>query len=656
MRNSLLLVFVLAVVFGLLLVACPGERDNPLDPEVFKNHDPFAVSADTKSAGIAVTWHRVSAAGIKGYRIYRSEADTGQDVVAGNVSADRNTYTDGEVWAGRTYYYRVCAVGSRGEESARSAYDGIQAPGATLGVTPDSVAAPATGGFNRTIRVQNSNGGSRFNWSASTPAGSDSWIALSKVSGAAPDSFQIQVTTENSTSELRQGIVIVSAPGAVGGPDTIMVTQYPSGTQPTLVISPDSVRLPGMGGTSGQIQITMANVINPAYSVASSDTSWLKVSKRSGTTPDFFTVTAQDNFTETSRHGVVIALGNDCNPETLKILQPRMVWEPLGSGIEGVYRMVRALIMYDGNLIAGGSGYFVSHGGDTANYIASWNGIDWSSLGSRPNETVKALTLHNGNLIAGGWFSVIGGTYANYIGLWDGNTWSALGSGLNNGVHALTGYQDDLIAGGEFTSAGGRSVANIAKWYFLSWYGLTAGGVNGQVNALTVHDGNLIVAGQFTMAGGTPASNIASWNGYSWSAVSSGTNGYINALAVYGGNLIAGGYFTSAGGVTANNIAAWNGMDWSALDSGTDLPVYSLAQYDGYLVAGGVFTRAGGMGASSIAFWDGERWSAMGSGMEGASQQVRALTVHEGALVAGGAFLTAGGAAANCIAILEERD
>jgi|GEM_PF-5414703 len=94
--------------------------------------------------------------------------------------------------------------------------------------------------------------------------------------------------------------------------------------------------------------------------------------------------------------------------------------------------------------------------------------IYWSALGSGMNVSfVWSLTVYNGNLIAGGYFTTAGGTSANRIASWDGTGWSALGSGMggtNPYVYALTVYNGNLIAGGPFTSAGGKAAAAIAQW------------------------------------------------------------------------------------------------------------------------------------------------------------------------------------------------
>ena len=91
-------------------------------------------------------------------------------------------------------------------------------------------------------------------------------------------------------------------------------------------------------------------------------------------------------------------------------------------------RDVYALTVYDGELIAGGS--FTAAGGARCNNIARWDGDSWRPLGSSfswagPNTWVNALTVYNGDLIAGGnfWFA------GEYIARWDGSVWLANGDG-----------------------------------------------------------------------------------------------------------------------------------------------------------------------------------------------------------------------------------
>ncbi len=294
-------------------------------------------------------------------------------------------------------------------------------------------------------------------------------------------------------------------------------------------------------------------------------------------------------------------------------------WKPSG-GAAGFNRIVRALTIYNGQLIAGGS--FTSVDGVGANYIAAWDGNSWHSLGGGfggSSPAVYALTVYNGKLIAGGYFTKAGDVSANHIAAWDGNSWQPLGSGMSGSglpyVYALTVYNGQLIAGGRFATAGGADANLIAAWDGNNWHalgsGMGAGGINStSVRALTVYDGQLVAGGGFATASGLDVNCIAGWDGNNWHGLGGGVGGlpfdYLNilALTVYNGELIAGGPFPTAGGVNVNNIAAWNGNSWHALGSGTS----------GYYP-----------------------W-------------VYSLTIYDGELIAGGQFIAAGGTDANYIA------
>ena len=91
-----------------------------------------------------------------------------------------------------------------------------------------------------------------------------------------------------------------------------------------------------------------------------------------------------------------------------------------------------------------------------------------AALGGGMDASVRALTVFNGQLIAGGFFTTSGGTSANCIAAWNGTSWSSLDNGTDVDVLALTIYNSQLIAGGSF-----KAPANyIAAWNGSAWYGL----------------------------------------------------------------------------------------------------------------------------------------------------------------------------------------
>jgi len=347
-------------------------------------------------------------------------------------------------------------------------------------------------------------------------------------------------------------------------------------------------------------------------------------------------------------------------------------WQPLCNGMSDF--VVYALTVYNGQLIAGGS--FTTARGVMTNNIARWDGTSWQPLGSGMNGDVTSLAVYNGQLIAGGKFTTAGGAQANHIARWDGTNWHPLGSGMERGgeytgVSALTVYNGQLIAGGRFTTAGDANANNIARWDGTTWQPLGSG-MSGSstynsfsypfVSALTVYNGQLIAGGSFTKAGDASANNIARWDGTNWQPLDRGVSGgpypFVSALTVYNGQLIVGGKFTNAGvargcashacGIAANNIARWDGTNWQALGSGVNnYIVYALAVYNGRLITEGTFELIDGVWVNHIVAWDGASWQPLGNVRDAMYAPddipyVFSLMAYNGRLIVGGNFLVAG--------------
>lgn len=285
------------------------------------------------------------------------------------------------------------------------------------------------------------------------------------------------------------------------------------------------------------------------------------------------------------------------------------------------------------------------------------------------SDTVRSLTVWNGDLIAGGTFASAGGQVVNYIARWDGQTWHPLTSGGETGVNIhlvydLTVYEGDLVAGGQFTTAGGQTVNRIARWDGVAWHPITSGGqigVDFAVRSLTLWNGDLIAGGHFTTAGGQTVNRIARWDGSAWHPFTSGgqvgVNGSVDSMMIWNDDLVVGGNLTTAGGQTVNYIARWDGLAWhpfaSGGQTGFNSNVLALAEWNGDLVAGGYFTTAGGQTVNRIARWDGTTWQPFVSGGHigiHAGTYVSGLTVWNNDLIAGGRFLSAGGQTVSRIA------
>lgn len=129
-------------------------------------------------------------------------------------------------------------------------------------------------------------------------------------------------------------------------------------------------------------------------------------------------------------------------------------WQPMGTGLAGAFAggHVEALVVYGEMLIAGGT--FNTQSGAVANFIAQWDGVEWSPLPSSPvTSQVKELTVYNGELVVGGWA----------ITRWDGVNWFPMGTGIYGGtVTSFAVFGEELIIGGDFEYAGAS--AYIARW------------------------------------------------------------------------------------------------------------------------------------------------------------------------------------------------
>jgi hypothetical protein len=293
---------------------------------------------------------------------------------------------------------------------------------------------------------------------------------------------------------------------------------------------------------------------------------------------------------------------------------------------------VQAMTVFNGDLIAGG--VFKKADELTVNYIARWDGTAWQSMGSGLTgaagdllTTVYAMTVYDDKLIVAGHFRMAGGIFANNIAAWDGTSWSVLGSGINatsltEGIMDLAVYQGNLIAGGVFLDASVEEGDNIVSWDGSFWNhfndGIQGTGVATGVTSLLLFNNNLIAGGSFNRAGtDVSVSNIAIWNGTAWTNLGSGTNQKIWDITEYAGDVGAAGDFTSAGGVSTNRIAIWDGTNWSACGTGMNGRVEGITVYNNDLIAGGSFSDAGGTSVACIARWNGTSWSKLGNGVSG---------------------------------------
>jgi hypothetical protein len=286
--------------------------------------------------------------------------------------------------------------------------------------------------------------------------------------------------------------------------------------------------------------------------------------------------------------------------------------------------------------------------------VASWNGTQWSPLGSGAtaccgDATVAALTYWSGHLYMSGSFQSAGGDGQTNTAVWNGSSWTAINPNLDGAPTALQASPAGVIAVGTFGLGGTKSLNDIGRWNGTVWQGyglgLSVGSNAGDVSALGAAGHDLYAGGNFLYAGATAALNMAHLSSSAWDTMA-GANGdsLVLAVAVVGSHVYVGGAFSQIGGVPATNIAMWDGTAWHALGSGTDGQVKTLLVYGGKVWVGGSFTHAGTGAASAVAIWDpiAQTWSRVGGGLN-FDGQVYALAglpaPNQHFVVIGGSFL-----------------
>ena len=271
----------------------------------------------------------------------------------------------------------------------------------------------------------------------------------------------------------------------------------------------------------------------------------------------------------------------------------------------------------------------------------------WYSLGEELGGNPSALYMHDDKLIVGGWFDSAGGQSVNYVASWNGTHWESLSTGASNGVPlCFSSFNNQLYAAGQFTSmAGVPYTYRVARWDGSQWLSASSSNnVVGNITSLIVFNNELYAAGNITTIDGLNINRIAKWNGSNWSNVGGGVTGgfgLINCMSVYKGMLYVGGDFGYAGGKQTNYIARWNGTVWDSVGMGLDYFVTSMVvdSIADLLYVSGAFGHAGSMNtiALGVAKWDGTNWSAVGSDTLGG---IRVLEMYHNELYAGGTLVT----------------
>lgn len=345
--------------------------------------------------------------------------------------------------------------------------------------------------------------------------------------------------------------------------------------------------------------------------------------------------------------------------------QCQLSWLP-GLGVPGADRAVSASTLWDPDgagplpemIVVGGD--FQVVGNTPAARIAMYDRVagTWTSLGGvgpglqGTNGRVSCLAvLPNGELVAGGDFTIIGGVGAARVAVYQSGSWQPLGSGVSYGsglggtvLSLLPLPSGELIVGGGFGEAGGVFADSVARWDGAAWQPMpNAPGSVTAVRALALaSNGDIVAGGRNSISG---SNQLLRWNGVSWSAFGGGFTfaGNSDSADIYSivtlssGDLLVGGYFDAVGGAPISRLGVWNGLTWTDQGVGNGAVYDTAIAANGDILAAGTFGNLGGAGPGGISRRSAATgtWSQVGPGLNGANT---VSLLGNGDVMVGGSF------------------
>ncbi|MFM2207123.1 MAG: hypothetical protein RL213_1098 [Bacteroidota bacterium] len=315
-------------------------------------------------------------------------------------------------------------------------------------------------------------------------------------------------------------------------------------------------------------------------------------------------------------------------------------WTSLGSGLPG---RVKAITVFNGKIYAGGAF-------STLKNVAVFNEANstWSIAGDGLSDSVTCLAVHGGSLYAGGYFKFNGsGDSLMYVAKLNAiNKWERVYTGFNNFLRCLYSDGTTLYAGGSFNNSpvSGGTVSRIAKLGTTGWTSVgNSASISGTVAAITTFSSQLYAAGSFS------GNLLARFNGASWDIInlSSSIGGSeISALAPKGTKLYLGGNFN---GTFMKGLAVFNGTSaappFTSLYDGT---TQALLSTNFKIFGGGSFTK--NTNQQNLRHFFSSSGTTPFDEVGGFNGDVLSLANQNGKIVVGGSFTTAGGASATNIA------
>jgi trimeric autotransporter adhesin len=154
--------------------------------------------------------------------------------------------------------------------------------------------------------------------------------------------------------------------------------------------------------------------------------------------------------------------------------------------------------------------------------LVKWTGSDWVPVDGLCGglDGVTDLDIFQGKLIVAGTYfqGDCAGNPGNYIAAYDGENWTSLGSGMNSQINDILATESYLYASGSYSTAGGVNTELLARWDGEQWcgYGWSEGDYYFDepfIRSIGIMNGQLLAGGSFVTVNNQPMRQLIKYIG-----------------------------------------------------------------------------------------------------------------------------------------------
>ncbi len=313
---------------------------------------------------------------------------------------------------------------------------------------------------------------------------------------------------------------------------------------------------------------------------------------------------------------------------------PIKISDGIGKGLDD---QVHDIVNAGDDIIVGGD--FTKTSEKELNYIAKWNGSDWSKLGNGLNGKVFRLGVHQEEIIATiQEVDTLSGFTFKKVMQFDGENWDQLGQDFEGWIYEIFSYKDTLIIAGDISESTDDSLGSVLFWNGNAWENFGQPKISSRSYNMVEFENQLLVS---TFNTDSP---VQSWNGVIWKPLDiNDFNPYypssLEPLFVFNDTL----YYSYNSNNSLYKYDSGNNTLETLIDNDYKKgSIRKLTSFKNKLIGIGENNRTDYPGYLELAWWDKGKWNDINIDIGSKSRIYAALPSTDG-LYIGGRFTAAGG-------------